>query len=169
MEIYTDRYELGSVINDIKNMVIMSLLDKPIEFRIEVEEGIPAVLGGDIIRIRQILVNLLGNAVKFTNEGYIQLRISHVKLSETHVRLCMEVEDTGIGIEMRDMERLFETFNQVDTKKNRAVEGTGLGLAITKSAVQMHKGSVKVQSIPGVGSIFTVRIPLSFVPTVPSE
>ncbi len=169
LEICHERYDLGCVINDVKNMIEMRLMDKPVDFSLEIEEGIPSILNGDAIRIRQVLVNILGNAVKFTKKGYITLQLSHDMVEEKRVRLIMRIIDTGIGIEKENFDKLFETFNQVDTKKNRAVEGTGLGLAISKSLCELMDGDITVESEYGKGSTFIVTIEQEVLSNVPLQ
>ena len=157
-KVYKGQYDLGSVICDVKNIIEMRLMNSPVEFHIEVEDAIPSILNGDPIRIRQILVNLLGNAVKFTTQGSITLHVSCDMLSEQEVKLYLKIIDTGIGIKEKDFDKLFETFNQVDTKRNRTVEGTGLGLAITRSFCELMGGGIEVASEYGKGSTFTATI-----------
>ena len=109
----------------------------------------------DRLRLNQILNNLLSNAVKFTDEGHITLRAVG---DDGHI--CFEVEDTGIGINSADQERIFDQFRQADGSYKRRAEGTGLGLSITRYLIQMHGGTIAVHSQPGQGSTFTVRLPL---------
>ena len=168
-KVFKGEYDLGSVIHDVKNIIDMRLMNSSVEFHIEIAEGVPSILNGDPIRIRQILVNLLGNAVKFTNEGSITLAISYDTISENEILLHMKIKDTGIGIEQKNFEKLFETFNQVDTKRNRTVEGTGLGLAISKSFCELMGGGIQVESEYGKGSTFTASIVQEVLSSVPLE
>ncbi len=158
MEIVPNSYRLSSLIYDVHNMIRFRMVDKSVEFILDIDETIPDALYGDEIRIRQILINLLGNAVKFTKEGSITLRVRWKKEQDI-AWLSMEVEDTGIGIRQQDIERLFESFQRVDLQTNNKVEGTGLGLSICKQLCSMMGGSISVASQYGKGSTFTAAIP----------
>lgn len=164
-------YKLSSVLNDVSNMISFKAKNKKLEFNIDVEEKTPDGLYGDEVRIRQVITNLLNNAVKYTQEGSIRLCVEHKDYpSETHERmtdLIIKVEDTGIGIKQEDIDKLFNKFERVDLKKNSTVEGTGLGLAITKSLLELMGGSVSVQSKYGSGSSFTAVIPQKIISDEP--
>jgi signal transduction histidine kinase len=136
------------------------LVNKPIELAIEIDKGLPAVQG-DRVRLNQVLFNLLSNAAKFTDEGHIAVR-AYVDRKGTldEAWMCLEVRDTGTGISEEDLDKIFERFQQVDGSNSRKAEGTGLGLAITRHLVQMHGGTIGVESHLGEGSTFTVRLPL---------
>jgi signal transduction histidine kinase len=127
--------------------------DKPVEFKVEIEKDLPAIYG-DQVRLNQVINNLASNAVKFTDEGHIILRAFR-----DDGWICLQVEDTGIGIAEEDLNTIFERFQQVDGSNARKQEGTGLGLAITRHLVKMHGGTIKVKSALGEGSTFTVRLP----------
>lgn len=158
MEIVPNSYRLSSLIYDVHNMIRFRMNDKSIAFIQDIDETIPDMLYGDEVRIRQILINLLGNAVKFTKEGSITLRLRWEKVDDI-AWLSMAVEDTGIGIQQKDIERLFESFQRVDLQINNKIEGTGLGLSICKQLCSMMGGSICVVSQYGKGSTFTARIP----------
>ncbi len=158
-EIIEENFNIGSTINDVINMAVTRVGDKDIELIVRVDAKIPAVLVGDEIRIRQVIINLMSNAVKFTNQGCVILEMTHTKTTEGIV-LEVSIEDTGIGITKDNIKKLFTSFQQVDTKKNRAVEGTGLGLAISKGLVLRMGGTINVESEYGKGSRFSVTIPL---------
>lgn len=157
-EIIPVDYMLPSLLMDISNMISVRVSDKPVYFLMNVDSALPAHLIGDDIRIRQILMNLLGNSVKFTKEGHISLDVEGEKTGDNTWKLVFKVSDTGIGIKEEDIGKLFGTFSQVDTKKNRAVTGSGLGLAISKSFAEMMGGSITVASEYGKGSVFTVTV-----------
>jgi signal transduction histidine kinase len=142
------------LLNEVKTANTGLLVNKPIEILIKVEDELPTI-EADPVRLNQILNNLVSNAVKFTEEGSITLRAS----SEDGW-VYLQVEDTGIGIEDKDLEEIFEKFQQADGSFKRRAEGTGLGLAITRYLVQMHGGTITVESEMGKGSTFTVRIPV---------
>ncbi len=127
---------------------------KSVEFKVEVAEDLP-VVQVDRLRLNQILNNLLSNAVKFTEEGHITLRATG-----DGDQICLEIQDTGIGINPADQEKIFDQFRQADGSYKRRAEGTGLGLSITRHLVQMHGGTIIVSSQPGQGSTFTVHLPL---------
>ncbi len=158
LEIIETDYSISSLLSDIIGISKMRIEDKPILLTTFIQSDMPNMFFGDEIRIKQILINLIGNAIKFTKEGNINLSV-HYEQNEDKTELVFVVSDTGMGIKEEDMQRLFMQFERVDTKKNRSIEGTGLGLAITKQLCEMMKGSISVQSEENVGSSFTVRIP----------
>ncbi len=161
LEIFNVEYNITSLLNDIISMSKMRLEDKPVILTAFIQSDIPCNLCGDEIRIKQILVNLISNAIKFTKKGSICFEVSGEMQDET-ANLVFKVKDTGMGIKQDDMNRLFMQFERVDTKKNRNIEGTGLGLAITKQLCEMMGGTISVESKVGEGSVFTVRIPQKF-------
>jgi CheY-like chemotaxis protein len=154
-EIIDSEYELSTLITEVVQMISIRLLDRAIFLFVEIQPDIPQKLVGDDIRIKQILMNILGNAVKFTNEGYIYFRLWMDQSEADEILLHMSVADSGIGIKKEDMGKLFGMFNQVDTKKNRSISGTGLGLAIVKNLVEMMGGEITVDSIYGKGTTFS--------------
>lgn len=159
MEIIPGDYEVASLLNDSYNMVGMRARDKNLKLTIENDSTIPRRLFGDEVRIRQIMVNLLTNAIKYTPEGNITLSMNWEKIEEKKLLLKISVKDTGVGITQEDQKKLFQSFQRVDEKKNRNIEGTGLGLKITKQLVEMMNGSISVESEYGKGSVFRVEIP----------
>lgn len=159
MDIINVPYQMSSIINDVVTMINIRLKNKDVELILDVDENLPYSLVGDEIRIKQVMVNLLNNAVKFTQSGYIKMKLWFEKLpDEESVRIFSCVEDTGCGIKPTDLVKLFSSFEQVDTKRNRSVEGTGLGLAISKRLCKSMGGDITVDSIYGKGSIFTFSI-----------
>ena len=154
MDIINMPYQMSSIINDVITMINIRLQDTDVELILDVDENIPYSLIGDEIRIKQVLVNLLGNAIKFTHNGYIKVKMWFEKLPEEgYIKIFSCVEDTGCGIKPTDLVKLFSSFEQVDTKRNRSVEGTGLGLAISKRLCRSMGGDITVDSIYGKGSI----------------
>ncbi len=149
-----EQVPLQSVIDAAISSVSGLLVNKPIEFEVEVGQDLPTIWG-DPVRLNQILNNLLSNAIKFTDEGRVTLRVF-----TQNGWACLEVEDTGIGISEADQKRLFERFQRIDSSRARGREGTGLGLAITRHLVTLHGGTITVKSKLGVGSTFTVYLPL---------
>lgn len=157
LELVTSVYSVEDVLNDVISLVYVQLDGKNgIEFKIDIDKHLPKKLYGDEVRIKQILINLLGNAVKFTKAGYIGLSVREISRNGDMSSIMIKVTDTGIGIKREDISKLFSNFQQVDTKKNREIEGTGLGLSITKNLVEMMNGTITVESDYGKGSTFTV-------------
>jgi signal transduction histidine kinase/FixJ family two-component response regulator len=163
MQLVETDYKFSSVLNDVSNMIFFKAKDKGLEFDVDVDSDIPDDLHGDEIRVRQIIINLLNNAVKYTKEGYVHLKVSGQKVSESSSKeaivLIISVSDTGIGIKEEDIQKLFTKFERVDLEQNSTVEGTGLGLAITKNLLEMMGGKISVESVYNEGSTFTVHLP----------
>ena len=159
MELIEDEFNIASTLNDVINMTNARMGDKHLEFIVHTDPSIPEGLLGDEVRIRQIMINLLTNAVKYTNEGVIRLDVTKT-VREYGINLIVRVSDSGIGISKKNLEKLFTSFQQVDTKKNRSVEGTGLGLVISKRLITKMGGFISVESEYGVGTQFKFVIPL---------
>ena len=168
MEIVPVRYHISSVVNDTVNMLCRKFEQKGLELKINADPNIPGCLMGDEVRIRQILTNIMSNAVKYTDEGTVTLSAGYEKLSNDYITLILSVKDTGRGIKEEDQDKLFGGFTRVDQVRNRNIEGTGLGLSITAKLVSMMNGSIGVKSIYGVGSEFTVRLPQQVISSEPS-
>ena len=147
-------YDLMAMLNNVDSMFSYVASKKGIEFRVETTDGLPQCLLGDDVRLRQVLTNICGNAVKFTEQGYVLLAVK-----AKGDRIVFRIEDTGIGIRMEDVPKLFKAFEQLDKVKNRSVVGTGLGLSITKAFVEMMGGGISVESEYGRGSAFIVELP----------
>lgn len=165
-ELIEEEFNIASTLADVLNMCVARKGDKKIEIIADVDPNLPAGLMGDEIRIRQVMVNIMTNAIKFTQKGTIKLTISQTR-RDYGINLCVSVRDTGIGIMPENIEKLFTSFQQVDTKKNRAVEGTGLGLAISKKLVNNMGGFISVKSEYGKGSEFKFVIPLKVRKDIP--
>ncbi len=159
MEIIRAEYKLSSLINDVSNMVALKARKKDLDFSVEVEPSIPDLLKGDEVRIRQIVTNILNNSVKYTRKGRVTMSVTAEEKTERGMCLTVTVSDTGIGIKPEDIDRLCTKFERVGMEENSAIEGTGLGLAITRSLLDMMEGTIRVESVYGLGSTFTVRIP----------
>ena len=159
LEIIPVKYLLASLVNDTINIIRLRIAGKLIRFFTNIDGNIPNGLFGDEVRMRQILLNLLSNAAKYTDKGNISLSITVFKREEKKVWLNLTVTDTGKGIKPEDQKKLFGEFVQVDMKRNRDVEGTGLGLAITRRLCDIMGGDISVESEYGKGSTFTVIIP----------
>lgn len=155
MEIINANYQVSSLLNDLVNMIQPRAADKELELKLDIDDQIPSELYGDEVRIRQVVTNLLTNAVKYTREGSVTLKVRCTKLPETDkVRLDVAVVDTGIGIKKEDQEKLFSTFQRVDEQSNRGIEGTGLGLALSKQLLELMNSKLLVDSEYGRGSAF---------------
>ena len=158
-EIINTDYLLSSLVVDVINIVRVRLVEKPIQFYTNIDANLANDLSGDVVRIRQILTNILVNAAKFTEKGSIGFSISQHQKEDGKIWIKFQISDTGIGIKPENLSSLFSTFMQFDTKKNRSIEGTGLGLAITKQLCLAMGGDIFVESEYGKGSVFTVIIP----------
>ncbi|MBQ9565874.1 MAG: amino acid permease [Synergistaceae bacterium] len=166
MEIVEADYKFSSLLNDVTNMILFKAKQKNLRFDIEVDEALPDDLHGDPVRVRQVVVNVLNNAVKYTHEGGVSLHVTGER-NENGLTLVFRVTDTGIGIRQEDLPKLFGKFQRVDLEKNSTIEGTGLGLSITKNLLDMMGGAVEVESEYGKGSTFTIRLPQKIVSDEP--
>ena len=170
LEIVNNEYSTKKVIDELVALSKGRLGDKPIKFKTNFAPDLPPVLYGDAGRIKQICVNILTNAIKYTKEGWIEFKISSV-VKDNICRLIISVEDTGIGIKEGNIDKLFNKFERLDLDENVTIEGTGLGLAITKKLVDLMHGKIVVQSVFGRGSKFTVCLDQRIVknPTIKVE
>ena len=160
MEIIPHNYDLVKMLNDIMNVVEVRLKGKPVELFLEIEKDLAHIYRGDEIRLRQILINLAGNATKFTEKGSIRIRVEDLKKYQPEKEgLRFSIIDTGIGIKKEDINKLFHAFQQVDMQTNRLKEGTGLGLSISRNLVNLMNGSLSLESEYGQGTTFYVNIP----------
>lgn len=159
MDIVLDDYEPMSVFHDLSMIFLNRIGDKSVELIYDIDANLPSIMYGDIQRIRQIIINLMNNAIKFTDEGYVKLKVRAEIISEDMVDVSYYVEDSGQGIKSEDLDKLFDTYQQVDKEKNHFKEGTGLGLSICKQLVKMMGGTIGVESEYGKGSTFYFRIP----------
>lgn len=160
MEILPHDYDLLKLMNDIMNVVEIRLRGKPVDILLQIEPELAQIYYGDDMRLRQILINLAGNASKFTEKGSICLRVEDLKNYQPETDgLRFSVIDTGIGIKKEDIHKLFRAFQQVDMQMNRSKGGTGLGLSISKNLVSLMGGSISVESEYGKGSTFYVNLP----------
>lgn len=157
LEIVNTEYSFKNVYNDLVALTRARMGEKTLDLRLSYDESIPSVLYGDHTRVKQIILNLLTNAVKYTKEGYVSFKVSSVIEGDV-CRLIVSVEDSGIGIKNENIDKLFMKFERFDLDKNITIEGTGLGLAITKKLVDLMHGKIVVQSVYGKGSKFTVAL-----------
>ncbi len=160
MDIINVDYSLASMLNDLVNMVQGRADDKGLSFNLDVDRNIPSVLNGDEIRIKQVITNILSNAVKYTKEGGITFKAGFEKTKEEpdKIRLIISISDTGIGIKPEDMKRLFKAFERIEESKNRNIEGTGLGMSIAQSFLKMMGSHIEVESEYGKGSTFSFAL-----------
>lgn len=163
MEIVPVEYELSNVLSACYNMVFLRAENKGLELLFENNMTIPNRLFGDEVRIRQIIVNLLTNAIKYTEEGMVLLTADWEEGEDNAMTLVVSVKDTGIGIKKKNIDKLFDAFQRVDESRNRNIEGTGLGLKITKQFLDLMGGTISVESVYGKGSEFVVRIPQKII------
>lgn len=163
MEIVEEEYEPMSMFHDLSMIFLNRIGEKKIELLYDIDKDMPRKLYGDGQRLRQIIINLMNNAIKFTESGYVRLSVKISACNEETMELTFAVEDTGQGIKEEDLGKLFESFSQVDTKKNHQKEGTGLGLAISKRLVELMHGSIGVKSTYKEGSTFYFTLPQKIV------
>ncbi len=152
-----ENYSLSSLVEDVERSIQKRIMEKGLELKIYVEPELHENLKGDEVRIKQIIMNLLTNAVKYTEKGEVRLYITGTVV-ENKQDLTIEVSDTGIGMRSEDMGKLFTNFERLDLKRNRSVEGTGLGLPITKNLLVAMGGDITVSSVYGEGSTFTATV-----------
>lgn len=168
LDIQISDYSLSSVLNDAILMVQEKITAKGLELRLNIDPNMPDSLRGDEIRIKQIILNLLTIAVKYTQKGWVELSLQRDRTGNTQqggkdICLCIRVSDSGIGIKQEEMPKLFGEFERLDKDRNRSIEGTGLGLSITSRLVTLMGGSIHVESEYGMGSVFTVILPQTVV------
>ncbi len=168
MDIIPVEYEPLSMFNDVANILVTRLQDKNVELLLEINPNFPSMLYGDNLRVRQVLINLANNAVKFTSRGSVKIEVDFDKTDEENVLLKVWVKDTGTGIKEEDLGKIFQSFQQVDSKRNRNIEGTGLGLAITQQLLGLMHGRIEVESEYGKGSTFYFEIPQRVLEWKPS-
>lgn len=158
MEIVPTQYEVSALFSDLVNLIWIRAQQKELEFKVDIDQEIPSMLYGDEVRIKQIITNMLTNAVKYTQEGSVTLSAKGELLSPNEILLRISVIDTGMGIKKDNLEDLFSSFKRVDEKANRNIEGTGLGLSIAKQLIEMMGGRIFVDSVYHKGSTFTIEL-----------
>ncbi len=167
MEILPAQYDLSLLINDLVNMIRGRAENKGLRFEVQVQKDIPQMLFGDEIRIRQCALNLLTNAVKYTEKGSVTLAVDYEEAGENMILLKFRVTDTGIGLKPVDMAKLFAPFVRIEESRNRSIEGTGLGMKITKNLLDLMNSELKVESVYGEGSTFSFALEQPVVRWVP--
>ena len=168
MELSCVEYQPLSLLSDISAIVMTRLTNKPVELLLDFDSIIPHTLYGDDLRLRQVIINLANNATKFTQWGHVILKVRHERIDDENILLKVSITDTGIGIKPEDMKKLFNSFQQVDSKRNRNIEGTGLGLAISRDIVTLMGGNIGVESEYEKGSTFYFEVPQRVVEDRPS-
>jgi signal transduction histidine kinase/CheY-like chemotaxis protein len=163
LDVERRQFSLSKAISDIPAMLALRAQQKGLALNTKIPQGIPDSLVGDGLKLRQILVNLVGNAVKFTARGRVELTVEVMESSNLECRLKFSIKDTGIGIPLEEQRHIFEPFTQADGSITRRFGGTGLGLAITRQLIVAMGGSIALESEPGVGSLFTVELPFAVV------
>lgn len=159
LELAENKYDVTSMIRDEKLILDTRASEKQLSVMLNISPDIPSKLYGDELRIKQVVTNLISNAVKYTNEGTIELSVGFNYVDADNIKLKISVIDTGIGIKKEDMSQLFDNFKRFDLDKNRNIQGTGLGLSIVKQLVDLMNGNIDVYSEYGKGSKFTITIP----------
>ncbi|MEI6986976.1 MAG: ATP-binding protein [Rhodospirillaceae bacterium] len=163
LKFYIDTFSTNAIVEECLNLLKIQAESKNLEFIIDVQNNVPAFLVGDATRIRQIIFNIVGNAVKFTNSGSVKIEISY-ECEALLSKLNIIVSDTGIGVPEEAQSMIFESFTQADSSLTRNFGGAGLGLAISKKLCEMMGGTIEVDSVPGAGSTFRVSIPCASEP-----
>lgn len=167
MEITPANYNTEELIDDLVNMIADRAEKKYLEFDLDIDGNIPKTLYGDDVRLEQVIINLLTNAVKYSDKGTVSLKMACEGIEGDECTLYVEVKDTGIGIKEEDMEKLFESFQRLDERKNRNIEGTGLGMAIVQGILTMMDSTVVVKSDYGKGSVFSFKVKQGVVDPTP--
>ena len=163
VEIISENYQTLSLLNDVCTMAKARNTEKGLTLKFEIDKEMPSVLWGDMVRIKQVMVNLATNAIKYTDEGSVTIQASCERRDGTCAVLRYAVVDTGQGIKEEDLSKLFKSFSQINQEQNHTKEGTGLGLAISKQLVELMHGHIGVKSTYGVGSTFYFEIPQTIV------
>ncbi len=158
MELLPDNYELPSLINDLVNMTRERAQNKGLKYELNISPSLPKTLYGDSVRIKQCIINLLTNAIKYTKTGSVNFSMTYNKTDENNILLTVHVIDTGSGIKKEDMQKLFAPFERIDEEKNRTIEGSGLGISIVRRLLDLMNSKLEVKSTYGKGSDFSFSI-----------
>jgi signal transduction histidine kinase/CheY-like chemotaxis protein len=167
MSLVPVEFETSVMVNGLVNSISERAKTKGLELKLDIDDTVPSVLYGDDVRISQVIMNLLTNAVKYTEKGYVQFKISNLGTTSDYSRLRVSVKDTGIGIKKEDIDKLSISFERVDEEKNRHIEGTGLGISIVTKLLDMMNTELKIKSEYGVGSEFYFELPIKVVDGTP--
>lgn len=158
MELMPREYQVETILSELVNIIWIRAQKKKLDFELDISPDLPRVLYGDDVRIKQILMNILTNAVKYTSKGFVRMQIGTELLEKNQIRVIYKVTDTGIGIKKEDIPMLFDSFKRLDEEKNNEIEGTGLGLAIARQLVELMGGTITVDSVYHKGSTFTFSV-----------
>ncbi len=158
MELIPTEYELSSMINDLVNMISVKAKDKNLALEIDVDEETPHILYGDEIRLKQVILNILTNAVKYTEKGGVGMEVGFEKINDEYIYLTVSVKDSGIGIKEEDIEKLFSRFDRIEEERNKNIEGTGLGMNIVQQLLALMESKLEVESVYGEGSDFSFKV-----------
>ena len=156
-------YAMSSLVNDVVSIIRIKAFDSQLRFAVNLDSNIPNMLYGDETRLRQVLINILGNSVKYTKKGFLSLTVSAKQLSEAKINLVFEIRDSGKGMKKEDIGKLFMDYSQIDIESNTGIEGVGLGLAISYNIISIMEGGIEVESEYGQGSVFTITIPQTII------
>ena len=167
MSLVPVEFELETLVNGLVNSISERAKAKELEVRVEIDETLPSKLIGDDVRISQVIMNLLTNAVKYTEKGYVLLSMKNLGAAEGRCKILVAVRDTGIGIRKEDINKLSISFERIDEKKNRHIEGTGLGISIVTRLLIMMGSGLKVESEYGTGSVFSFELPIEVADAAP--
>lgn len=167
MEIFPAEYSLKTLIDDINSLIFVKMKEKGLTYKLEVDASCPSVLLGDELRIKQVIINLLTNAVKYTERGSVTLSVGHILRGNGEIDLTVKVADTGIGMRSEDMSRLFGAYERLDEKRNHNIEGTGLGMGIVVRLLEQMNSHLEVESVYGEGSAFSFVLPQDVVDATP--
>ena len=167
MKIIPVEYRTEELFGELVELIRVRLEKKELEFFVDIDRNLPAVLFGDEKRLRQVFLNILDNAVKYTKEGSVTLSVQREESREGEILLKVKIADTGMGIRKEDMEYIYDSFNRADEKQNRRIEGSGLGLAITRQLVELMDGEITADSIYMKGTVFTVTLKQKVVDATP--
>ncbi len=169
MEIIPVEYQLSTLIHDVNNLISVKIKEKDLVYNLDIDSGLPSTLFGDEVRIKQILINILTNAVKYTEKGNVTLSIRCEHTDKENINLYVKVQDTGIGMKKEDMKNLFNQFQRLDEKRNRHIEGTGLGMSIVVSLLEQMNSKLEVDSVYGQGSTFSFVLPQKVIDDTPMK
>ncbi len=167
MEIIPVEYQLSTLIHDVNNLISVKIKEKDLVFDLDIDPKLPSTLFGDEVRIKQVLINILTNAVKYTEKGNVTLSIRCEHTDKENANLYVKVQDTGIGMKKEDMKNLFNQFQRLDEKRNRHIEGTGLGMSIVVSLLEQMNSKLEVDSVYGQGSTFSFVLPQKVIDDTP--
>lgn len=169
LELEESYFEPRKLVQEVINTVEYSAKSKGLDLHASVSEQTPAAFSGDVLRLRQILINLLGNAIKFSSEGTVSLIVNSFRSDQSRTMLQIQVKDQGLGMDEATLKKIFSPFEQADKSTTRKFGGTGLGLSITKQLVELMNGKIEVESKPNEGSIFWVTLPLEAINVMPEN